>query len=168
MAKVDPGGPITERADVVELLDKVPLTKLEQDAPKQVCCLTGATSLVGAHVVRRLLRAGHTVHAPIRGGDDAPRLGYLKAIKPASRYAGADADRHVVGRRRRGQEPHERRRGAVQPAGLRGGDGQGAGHRSAAFYGVKRAAREAILPAQPLPAFMVKGSPGGDSSSAFA
>ncbi|KAH8087631.1 dihydrokaempferol 4-reductase [Aureococcus anophagefferens] len=35
MAKVDPGGPITERADVVELLDKVPLTKLEQDAPKQ-------------------------------------------------------------------------------------------------------------------------------------
>ena len=84
MAKVDPGGPITERADVVELLDKVPLTKLEQDAPKQVCCLTGATSLVGAHVVRRLLRAGHTVHAPIRGGDDAPRLGYLKAMPGAA------------------------------------------------------------------------------------
>ena len=84
MAKVDPGGPITERADVVELLDKVPLTKLEQDAPKQVCCLTGATSLVGAHVVRRLLRAGHTVHAPVRGAADAPRLGYLKAMPGAA------------------------------------------------------------------------------------
>ena len=93
-AKVEPGGPITERADVVELLDKVPLTKLEEDTPKQVCCVTGATSLVGAHIVRRLLRAGHDVHAPVRGSATDTRLGYLKAMPGAAEhlkfFGGAD------------------------------------------------------------------------------
>ena len=57
--------PITEREDVVQLLDRVPLTPIEKQGPQKICCVTGATSMVGSHVVRRLLRIGHTVHAPV-------------------------------------------------------------------------------------------------------
>ena len=60
--------PITESPDVVTLLDKVPLTPLEKDSPKLVCCVTGATGMV-AHVARRL-HIGHTVHAPVRSLDE--------------------------------------------------------------------------------------------------
>ena len=55
--------PITERPDVVALLDKVPLTPAEQSAQKAfICCVTGATGMVGSHVARRLLRA--KAHGP--------------------------------------------------------------------------------------------------------
>lgn len=74
--------PITERPDVVDLLDKVPLTPAEISAPKQVCCVTGTTGMVGSHVARRLLRAGHTVHAPVRSLDDH-KIGFLKAMPGA-------------------------------------------------------------------------------------
>ena len=47
--------PITESPDVVTLLDKVPLTPLEKDSPKLVCCVTGATGMVGSR--RRRLHA---------------------------------------------------------------------------------------------------------------
>jgi nucleoside-diphosphate-sugar epimerase len=75
--------PITERPDVVALLDKVPLTPAEQSAPKRVCCVTGTTGMVGSHVARRLLRAGHTVHAPVRSLDDE-KIGFLKAMPGAN------------------------------------------------------------------------------------
>ena len=74
--------PITESPDVVALLDKVPLTPLEENATKQVCCVTGSTGMVGSHVVRRLLRAGHTVHAPVRSLDEE-NIGFLKAMPGA-------------------------------------------------------------------------------------
>ena len=74
--------PITENPDVVSLLDKVPLTPLERSAPKQICCVTGSTGMVGSHVVRRLLRTGHTVHAPVRSLDDE-KVGFLKAMPGA-------------------------------------------------------------------------------------
>ena len=74
--------PITERSDVVALLDKVPLIPAEQSAPKRVCCVTGATGMVGSHVARRLLRAGHTVHAPVRSMD-VENVGFLKAMPGA-------------------------------------------------------------------------------------
>ena len=83
-AKVGDATPITERADIVELLDRVPLTAMEKDCEKQVCCVTGATSYVGAHIVRRLLRGGHTVHAPVRSPDNEKRVGYLKAMPGAA------------------------------------------------------------------------------------
>ena len=74
--------PITERPDVVALLDKVPLTPVEESAQKRVCCVTGATGMVGSHVARRLLRAGHTVHVPVRSLDD-DKVGFLKAMPGA-------------------------------------------------------------------------------------
>jgi len=74
--------PITESPDVVALLDKVPLTPLEESSRKRVCCVTGSTGMVGSHVVRRLLRAGHTVHAPVRSlGEE--KVGFLKAMPGA-------------------------------------------------------------------------------------
>ena len=75
--------PITESPDVVELLDKVDITPIEQDTDKIVCCVTGATSMVGSHLVRRLLRVGHTVHAPVRSLDEA-KIGFLKAMPGAT------------------------------------------------------------------------------------
>ncbi len=74
--------PITEREDVVKLLDRVVLTPLEKEGPKKICCVTGATSMVGSHVVRRLLRIGHTVHAPVRNLDEE-KIGFLKAMPGA-------------------------------------------------------------------------------------
>ena len=74
--------PITESPDVVALLDKVPLTPMEEKAKKRVCCVTGSTGMVGSHVVRRLLRAGHTVHAPVRSLDEE-KIGFLKAMPGA-------------------------------------------------------------------------------------
>jgi len=74
--------PITERDDVVQLLDRVDLTPLEIDGPKKICCVTGATSMVGSHVVRRLLRTGHTVHAPVRSMDEE-KIGFLKVMPGA-------------------------------------------------------------------------------------
>ena len=56
---------ITESPDVVALLDKVSLTPMELNASKHVVCVTGSTGIVGSHIVRRLLRSGHTVHAPV-------------------------------------------------------------------------------------------------------
>ena len=75
--------PITESPDVVELLDKVPITPAEMSAPKVVVSVTGATSYVGAHVVRRLLRCGHTVHAPVRDMDEK-FVGFLKVMPGAA------------------------------------------------------------------------------------
>ena len=78
MSKVSP-----EREDIAALLDKVPLTSLETSAPKETVCVTGATGYVGAHVVRRLLRIGHTVHAPIRNPDDKKKVDGLMTMPGA-------------------------------------------------------------------------------------
>jgi len=78
-----PDVPITEDPDVVLLNDKVPIMPAELSAPKLIACVTGATSYVGGHVVRRLLRVGHTVHAPVRDMDES-FVGFLKAMPGAS------------------------------------------------------------------------------------
>ena len=75
----------SEKPELAELLDKVPLTPAEQAAEPQTTCVTGATSTIGAHVVRRLLRAGHTVHAPVRGSEATADVAYLKAMPGAER-----------------------------------------------------------------------------------
>lgn len=74
----------TENSELAALLDKVPLTPAEKNAAPQTTCVTGATSTIGAHVVRRLLRAGHTVHAPVRGTEAKADVAYLKAMPGAS------------------------------------------------------------------------------------
>ncbi|MBC61224.1 MAG: hypothetical protein CMP11_02110 [Zetaproteobacteria bacterium] len=73
----------TEIDDVTQLLDKVPLTRVEKEGSKKICCVTGATSMVGSHLVRRLLRTGHTVHAPVRSLDDS-KINFLKAMPGAN------------------------------------------------------------------------------------
>ena len=78
-----PDGPITEDPEMVLLHDKVALMPAEQSAPKVVACVTGATSFVGSHLVRRLLRLGHTVHAPVRDMDES-FIGFLKAMPGAA------------------------------------------------------------------------------------
>ena len=75
----------SEKPELAELLDKVPLTPAEKSAEPQTTCVTGATSTIGAHVVRRLLRAGHTVHAPVRGSETTADVAYLKAMPGAER-----------------------------------------------------------------------------------
>ena len=74
-----------EKPELAELLDKVPLLPAETAAEPQTTCVTGATSTIGAHVVRRLLRAGHTVHAPVRGSETTADVAYLKAMPGAER-----------------------------------------------------------------------------------
>ena len=74
-----------EKPELAELLDKVPLLPAEKAAEPQTTCVTGATSTIGAHVVRRLLRAGHTVHAPVRGSETTADVAYLKAMPGAER-----------------------------------------------------------------------------------
>jgi nucleoside-diphosphate-sugar epimerase len=78
-----PDGPITEDPEMVLLHDKVALMPAEQSAPKVVACVTGATSFVGSHLVRRLLRLGHTVHAPVRDMDES-FIGFLMAMPGAA------------------------------------------------------------------------------------
>ena len=75
----------SEKPELAELLDKVPLLPAELNAEPQTTCVTGATSTIGAHVVRRLLRAGHTVHAPVRGSEATADVAYLKAMPGAER-----------------------------------------------------------------------------------
>ena len=75
----------TEKPELAELLDKVPLLPAEKVSEPQTTCVTGATSTIGAHVVRRLLRAGHTVHAPVRGSETTADVAYLKAMPGAER-----------------------------------------------------------------------------------
>ena len=84
-----PDVPVTEDPEVVLLNDKVAIMPAEQSAPKVVACVTGATSYVGGHVVRRLLRVGHTVHAPVRDMDESfvglkSFVGFLKLFKVTS------------------------------------------------------------------------------------
>jgi len=83
MSYTQPDVPITEDPEMVLLHDKVALMPAEQSAPKQVACVTGATSFVGSHLVRRLLRVGHTVHAPVRDMDES-FIGFLKAMPGAA------------------------------------------------------------------------------------
>jgi len=68
---------------MVLLHDKVAPLPAELSAPKVVCCVTGPTSFVGGHLVRRLLRLGHTVHAPVRDMDES-FVGFLKAMPGAT------------------------------------------------------------------------------------
>ena len=49
-------------------------------SPPRVVCVTGATGYVGRHLVARLLAAGHTVHALVRGA--SPRTRLLEALQP--------------------------------------------------------------------------------------
>ena len=74
-----------EKPELAGLLDKVPLLPAELNAEPQTTCVTGATSTIGAHVVRRLLRAGHTVHAPVRDSETTADVTYLKAMPGAER-----------------------------------------------------------------------------------
>ncbi|MDG2043084.1 MAG: NAD-dependent epimerase/dehydratase family protein [Maricaulis sp.] len=53
------------------------MTQINPMAPVMV---TGATGYLAGHVVKQLLEAGHTVHAPVRSPDNADKLKYLNAI----------------------------------------------------------------------------------------
>ena len=74
---------ITESPDVVALLDKVALLDLERKCEKMKVCVTGSTSMVGSHIVRRLLRVGHVVHAPVRGPLTEEKVAFLRAMPGA-------------------------------------------------------------------------------------
>ncbi|GBF99784.1 diaminohydroxyphosphoribosylaminopyrimidine deaminase [Raphidocelis subcapitata] len=60
---------------------KVPLSKAELAATKQTVCVTGAAGYIAAHILQRLLAAGHTVHAAVRS---ASKLGPLVRLPGAA------------------------------------------------------------------------------------
>lgn len=74
---------IAESPDVVALLNKVALLDLERKCEKMKVCVTGSTSMVGSHIVRRLLRVGHVVHAPVRGPLTEEKVAFLRAMPGA-------------------------------------------------------------------------------------
>ena len=53
------------------------MTQINSSAPVMV---TGATGYLAGHVVKLLLEAGHTVHAPVRAPDKVDKLKHLNAI----------------------------------------------------------------------------------------
>ncbi|PSL21181.1 NAD-dependent epimerase/dehydratase family protein [Shimia abyssi] len=53
-------------------------------ATYQPVLVTGATGYVAGWIVRRLLEAGATVHAPVRDPENAAKVGHLAAIAEAS------------------------------------------------------------------------------------
>eukprot|EP00887_Chlorella_sp_A99_P003361 scaffold26.g3361.t1 len=54
------------------VLEARPLTEAEKRFPPTTVCVTGAAGYCAAHVVVRLLAAGHSVHATYRPGRDDP------------------------------------------------------------------------------------------------
>ncbi|GAA6166670.1 NAD-dependent epimerase/dehydratase family protein [Sessilibacter corallicola] len=67
------------------------MTQINRSAPVMV---TGATGYVAGHLVKKLLDAGLTVHAPVRNPENVQKLKYLNAIAENSpgaiRYFEAD------------------------------------------------------------------------------
>ena len=56
----------------------------ECEATPTTFCVTGATGFLGSYVVKRLLQAGHTVHATTRHSDEQKRIAHLLALPGAS------------------------------------------------------------------------------------
>lgn len=52
----------------------------ELRGPRHTICVTGGRGYIGAHIVRRLLAAGHTVHATARSASGAGLLADIKSI----------------------------------------------------------------------------------------
>lgn len=62
---------------------RVPLYPLELSTPATKCVVTGATGYVASALVKRLLVAGHTVHATVRDPSSS-RAAFLKALDGAT------------------------------------------------------------------------------------
>lgn len=50
----------------------------------ETVCVTGASGFIGAHLVRALLAAGHTVHATVRDADAAAKTAHLTSLPGAA------------------------------------------------------------------------------------
>jgi nucleoside-diphosphate-sugar epimerase len=61
----------------LERCKEVNMTSIDKNAPVMV---TGATGYVAGWLVKRLLDAGHAVHAAVRDPGDADKLRYLEAV----------------------------------------------------------------------------------------
>lgn len=61
-----------------------PLTAAEKSAQQQRICVTGATGYLAGWIVKRLLAAGHTVHATARNPNSQAAAGHLQAMAGAA------------------------------------------------------------------------------------
>lgn len=62
---------------------KPPLYPAEKLAAPSTWLVTGATGFLGAHIVERLLNAGHTVHALSRAPEDVQHVRHLLVLPGA-------------------------------------------------------------------------------------
>lgn len=97
---MSPGGSSEAPAAAVAL--KVPLTPVELKARRSTICVTGGTGYIAGHVIHRLLAAGHTVHATVRGEpDNAASVGHLWQLPGASGSSAASEGSSSSGSRGR-------------------------------------------------------------------
>lgn len=61
----------------------VPLYDEEVNATNKRICVTGGRGYIAAHIIQRLLAAGHAVHATVRGATDGPNVEFLQQLPGA-------------------------------------------------------------------------------------
>jgi hypothetical protein len=73
------------RPPVADAVLKVPLSKVELAADKRTVCVTGTAGYIAAHILQRLLAAGHTGEEPASQTPAQPSTATAPEVCPARR-----------------------------------------------------------------------------------